>query len=302
MKVSIIINGHSGTDYQQLKTSIISVLGQDYDPLEVVVVCSDAPKLAEKLRRDFEEITLITPGEDRGLSVARNQGARVADGDVVVFTDDDVIAEDGWIEALVEIYEEHNPVGVGGHVDPIWPTHHTGLPSEFYWLVGVMHNNFVEEQRPQPVRNTFGCNISFRRDRFLEEKFNEALGKNTDNPLQGEEAELCERIDGEFWYTPNAVVRHRVDPGQLKLSYLLERAFWQGYSKGELTDDISDESSFLGDLVTESIPNRVREPTLRNIRELGVLFGLTGAVGSGFGYSYLESITSTLRSSMKSSP
>jgi hypothetical protein len=95
-----------------------------------------------------------------------------------------------------------------------------------------MHDNFVDEHVPQPVRNVFGCNISFDREAFLEaDGFREDLGKNQDRPLQGEEAELCERIDDEFWYAPDALVRHRVDPDQISARYLFRGAFWQGYSK-----------------------------------------------------------------------
>ena len=226
---------------------------------------------------------------DEGLSTARNEGAEVATGDIVVFTDDDVVADPGWVEALIEIYEREDPAGVGGNVKPIWPNGSPWyLPSEFNWLVGVMYDHFVDEQRPQPVRNTFGCNISFNREAFLEAGgFRVDLGKNQEKPLQGEEAECCERIDGEFWYTPDALVEHRVDPGQLTLQYLFRRAFWQGFSKAALTEDTDSESSYLKYLLFRSIPRRLTQPSLRNLGQIPMVLVLTSLVGLGFVYGKL---------------
>jgi hypothetical protein len=154
----------------------------------------------------------------------------------------------------------------------------------------VTHPGFVDTPETQRVRNTFGCNISFEREAFLAaDGFREDLGKNQQNPLQGEEAELCERIDGEIWYTPDAVVDHRVDRGQLSLGYLHRRAFWQGYSKAALAEDMGAESSFLHGLVFESLPRRLRKPSLAGVAQIPVLLTLTAAVGFGFLYGQLRS-------------
>ncbi len=289
MKASVVLNVHQGTDFDGFCEATDSVLGQEYDDMEVVVVVSDAPSLEAEIAESYgrlENVRIVALEDDDGLSTARNYGAEVSEGDIVVFTDDDVIAEPDWLSHIVQTYEAHEPDGVGGRAVPIWPAGNSGyLPDEFYWLVGVMHDNFVDVAEPQPVRNTFGCNISFDRDVFIKKGgFREDLGKNTDKPLQGEEAEFCERLDGEFWYTPHATVRHKVDTHQLSTEYLLKRAFWQGYSKAELADDMSDESSFLQDLLCDSIPRRLKRPTTRNLGEVAMLLLLTGAVGSGFLY------------------
>lgn len=294
MKASVVINVHAGTRPDEFAEAADSVLAQDHDDLEFVVVVSAAPDLRREIEArygDRPEVDVVTLDEDEGLSAARNAGASAATGDVVAFTDDDVVADPGWLSGLLAIYGAHDPAGVGGHVDPIWPADRPAvLPSEFDWLVGVMPENFVEHSEPQPVRNTYGCNISFDRETFLSAGgFRTDLGKNQDNPLQGEEAELCSRLDGEFWYAPDAVVRHRVDGGQLSVRYLLERSFWQGYSKAALAEELSDESAFLSTLFARSIPARLRRPMGRNLLEVLVLLAYTGAVGLGYVYGRVRS-------------
>lgn len=293
MLPSVVVNVHAGTEFEQFVAAADSILAQEGVELEFVVVVSDAPELRERIAEKYgqrDQSQIIALDEDNGLSVARNAGAEAATGDVVVFTDDDIVARPEWLTALVRIYEKHDPVGVGGRVLPSWPGDRSPwyLPAEFYWLVGVTHDNFVDEQVPQPVRNTFGCNISFNREQFLAAGgFREDLGKNQQNPLQGEEAEFCERLDGAFWYTPDAVVEHSVDPGQLSVRYLLDRAFWQGYSKAALAEETSNESSFLRHLFLEGIPRRLLRPTPRQLGAALMAIVLTGAVGLGFLYATL---------------
>ena len=292
MRASVVVNAHAGTDFEQFRAAVDSILEGTYEDIELVIVIADAPEVHEQIEDRYghhDAVELLVLDTDEGLSPARNAGAEAATGDVVVFTDDDVIADPGWLDALVEIYDREDPVGVGGHVVPIWPDDEPWyLPAEFYWLVGVVHEGFVNEKRPQQVRNTFGCNISFDRESFLNVGgFREDLGKNQDNPLQGEEAEICTRIDGEFWYNPDALVEHRVDPGQLEPGYLLRRAFWQGYSKAALAEGAEDESSFLRTLFLRSLPRRLKKPTLTHLVQVVVLLGLTAGVGFGFVYGKL---------------
>lgn len=295
MKASVVLNIHRGTDTQQLFDTVDSLLNQDYDNIEIVIVVSDAPNLCRKVKQQYGDITIIqivSLTKDDGLSAARNTGAEEATGEIVVFTDDDVVAESDWLSELVAIYKAYNPVGVGGRVIPVWPKQKPWyLPNEFFWLVGAMHDNYVDKHIPQPVRNAFGCNISFDRETFLEAGgFREDLGKNQNKPLQGEEAELCERLHGEFWYAPDALVRHQVDTGQLTVRYLFRRSFWQGYSKAALAEDTSSESSFLTDLLTDSIPRRFAPPTLVTLGETIMLTLLAGVVILGFLYGKFVTI------------
>lgn len=289
MKVSVVVNAHAGTSFQEFCGAADSILAQDYDDFEMITVIADAPKIYEQLTDqygDHDRTRFVWLEEDTGLSVARNAGAEASNADIVVFTDDDVVAEPDWLTELVAIYERYEATGVGGHVVPIWPDKKPwNFPNEFFWLVGVMHDNFVEKQKPQPVRNTFGCNISFDREAFLDAGgFREDLGKNQKYPLQGEEAELCERLDGKFWYTPDAIVHHRVNVDQLSVRYLFRRAFWQGYSKAALADDMSGESSFFRHLCAESIPRRLANPSKGHLGEIAMILSLTGLVGIGFLY------------------
>ena len=60
----------------------------------------------------FDGATYIRSSR-RGLSAARNEGAAVATGDVLLFTDDDCLSEPGWAETWAGCFAEEGDIGIG---------------------------------------------------------------------------------------------------------------------------------------------------------------------------------------------
>jgi hypothetical protein len=174
------------------------------------------------------------------------------------------------------------------------------LPEEFYWLVGVTHRGFAEQAGE--VRNTFGSNISFRKDIFeaLDGFDIEIGGRKGDKHLQGGETELCARMYDKYgqgvWYEPEAKVAHKVFNYRTDIVWLLDRALWQGYSKramSQLVEGSGDQEQDFGRrLILEFGPKRVaslfRNPSWKKVCQLVMLVGLTVTVGVGFLYGTIK--------------
>src|SRR5262249_36355071 len=83
-----------------------SILARPGADMELLVVDQSAD---EETRRGLEGIRdprlryLRTP--TRGLARARNVGIRASSGPIVLFTDDDCIAEPDWVGAVIEEYD-----------------------------------------------------------------------------------------------------------------------------------------------------------------------------------------------------
>lgn len=303
MRTSVVICTYAPDLYPDLQDAIQSVLDQTYDEVEVVVVVDGNDDLCGRVRDDYgdqERVKVHCNEENRGLSASRNAGIETATGEFIAFMDDDAVADEEWVETLVQTYEKQDVDGVGGKMTPLWVAGKPSfLPEEFYWLVGVTHRGFPDEG---PVRNTFGSNISFRND-VLEQLdgFDESLGRKGDKHVQGEETELAARmraeLDGTFYYTPDAEVAHKVFEYRTQFPWLLKRAFWQGYSKAVmatlLPDTGGNETAFLGQLLAQFIPERlwglVRSPAFHKVSQLVALVLFTAAVG--FGYLYGRAMT-----------
>jgi len=308
MRVSVVLCTHSLDRYDDLLEAAESVRTQTYADVELVLVSDGNEDVTERFEWDFgtDDYTVITAlPENRGLLEARNHGAEAATGDIVAFLDDDAIADPDWVAELVEAYEYRDAIAAGGKMVPKWVAGTPGfLPEEFYWLVGVTHRGFGPDGDPDTagvVRNTFGSNISFDRETFLElSGFDTDIGgRKGDANLQGGETELCARLQNEYgqgvWYNPEAVVAHKVFEYRTDPRWLLDRAFWQGYSKRameKLAPRSGDaESDFLTQLVRHHLPQRIsrlQNPTRLRLAQLVMTILLTGVVGTGYLYGALR--------------
>jgi glycosyltransferase involved in cell wall biosynthesis len=298
MRVSVVLCTHSLDRYDDLLEAAESVRSQTCENVELVLVSDGNDEVSERFEWDFgtDEDTVITAlPENRGLLEARNHGAETASGDVVAFLDDDAIAEPGWVAELVEAYEQRDAIAAGGKMTGRWVAGRPSfLPEEFYWLVGVTHRGFPTEECE--VRNTFGSNISFRREVFEElGGFETNLGRSGEKNLQGEETEFAARMRQRYgegvWYDPEAVVEHKVFDYRTKPKWLLERAFWQGYSKRVMSEVLPDEDggqegAFLKRLLMGYLPGRAKrlvvERELTQLLQIAAIVAFTGAVGLGY--------------------
>ena len=303
MLVSVITCSHRIDRYPDLVEAIESLVAQTYTDLELIVVVDGDKSLYEQIMTDKVPVDdVILNDENMGLSLSRNRGLNIASGEVIVFFDDDAVADRDWIKELVRMYEEYGAIAAGGKLVPLWIGGKMDfLPEEYYWLIGATHRGFAEEITE--VRNTFGSNISFRADvlRSLG-GFESELGLTASRKgaFQGEETELCIRMKQRFgkgvMYNPDAIVKHKIVGERVKIRFLLNRAFWQGYSKRIMeklsTDSLGVEKSFLKKLIVESVPNRiggmVRSPSIALIEQFVFLFVLTIATGTGYVYKTLR--------------
>lgn len=92
---------------RQLARCLDSLVRQRYPRFEVIVV-DNAPATDETRRlvgdRFFGDVTYVSEPR-RGLANAHNRGLAVARGQIVAFTDDDVIADEDWLAAMAEGFD-----------------------------------------------------------------------------------------------------------------------------------------------------------------------------------------------------
>jgi glycosyltransferase involved in cell wall biosynthesis len=303
MKVSVVICTYTADMYEHFEDCLESVRAQTYDDVEIVVVVDGNDALHERIADeygDLPELTLHCNEDNVGLSASRNAALEFVTGDVVALIDDDAVADERWVEELVSVYDSQDAIAVGGRMTPIWTAGKPDfLPEEFYWLVGVTHRGFAEAG--EEVRNTFGSNISFRTEVLRElGGFATEVGRQGEKNLQAHETELCARMREEYGrgvvYNPDAEVGHKVFAWRTDTRWLLERSFWQGYSKRAMeslvsADSSAEESDFLRQLAFEFVPCRLKglltDPSGPKAKQLATVFVLTATIGGGYLYGVL---------------
>lgn len=302
--VSVVLCTYTLEMYDHFREAADSVLDQTFDKVELVVVVDGSAEVFDRVTSEYggrSDIVIYRNETNVGLLASRNRGAELASGDVVAFIDDDAVADERWLEELVAAYKEHDRYAVGGKMTAEWVAEKPCfLPEEFYWLVGVTHRGFAKGEGE--VRNTFGSNISFRREVFHElGGFDTEIGgRRGDANLQGGETELTARLRETYgqgvWYVPAAEVAHKVFEYRTKYRWLADRAFWQGYSKRAmetLVPDSSDtEGMFLRYLLVDATPRRlrslVRKPSSEAVGQFVMLYVLMAIVGVGYLYGFTK--------------
>ncbi|MDX6715111.1 MAG: hypothetical protein QOH30_1669 [Baekduia sp.] len=220
--VSVIVSTRDRAD--SLHVALTSLLANDYPDLDVVVV-DNAPK-TDATRRVVEGLAdsrvRMVSEPVPGLSRARNTGVAHATGDVIAFTDDDVIVDPGWIVALVRGFTRAPRVGC---VTGMVPSAEIETPAQAYFdgkvgwadscrprLFDLDRNRMAEPLYPY-LPGTFGAGANFAVKRAALDDvgtFDEALGAGS--PAKGGEDidYFLRTILGGYAiaYEPAAIVWH----------------------------------------------------------------------------------------------
>jgi O-antigen biosynthesis protein len=104
---------------EDLKLCLDSLLCQDHPRLDILVV-DNAPTTdaTERLVEDsYPEVRYVREPRP-GLDWARNRAIAEAHGEIIAYTDDDVVADPGWAAALAAGFEDPQVMAVTGLV---WP-------------------------------------------------------------------------------------------------------------------------------------------------------------------------------------
>ena len=107
-------------------------------PDQVLVVVDDQPELAGRLRDRFEHLRVtVLESAGRGDAAAMNTGLALAEGDIVAFLQDDLIADFEWLARLVDALSDGRAVAAAAHVDAFYLPGARPLPDEVRWLAGA---------------------------------------------------------------------------------------------------------------------------------------------------------------------
>jgi glycosyltransferase involved in cell wall biosynthesis len=140
----------------------------------------------------------------QGLSNARNCAMAAAQGDLLIWTDDDVLVDPGWLEAYVRAAQEWPQASFfGGVVDPWfskapprWITRHFDK-LKWAFVVHQLGNDvrLLDPGAPLATHELpLGANMAFRTNILRKFPFNPKLGRLGSKLYWGEETEVIARM------------------------------------------------------------------------------------------------------------
>jgi glucosyl-dolichyl phosphate glucuronosyltransferase len=189
--------------------------------------CDDTQRVIRKWQAVLPIRSWIEPvlGKNRCL----NQAVSEAEGELLVFTDDDILADHGWLQAYDSAACRWPDVNIfGGKIDPQFPK---VIGTEFFVKekhYGILFSRYHPADKESKVKKApFGPNMMIRRNVFDSYRYDESIGPAGSEYPMGSETELLLRLSKSgmsFVYVPSASVRHLVREEQLDRRWLLARA------------------------------------------------------------------------------
>jgi len=171
--------------------------------------------------------------EKLGLSNARNRAIAEAQGIYVIFMDDDETADPDWLCAFERLIQAHDADAFGGRIRVLFEDERPAwLKDELLGFLGELNRAETIAPLTDPYTSFYGGNFGFRKSVCARVGgFDAMLGRKGSDNTGGEEVDFYRRLlDAGFkvWWTPEAVIHHRIQATKLERGYFLDLHYRMG--------------------------------------------------------------------------
>ena len=270
MQASVIVCTYNRAE--SLGKTLSALCAQEVAPAvgwEIVIVDNnsrdDTPNVVRRVAASCAHRRIRYLFEPRqGLSYARNTGIREAQGDVLLFTDDDVRPAPDWLRKVLDGLVTHDAHACGGYIAPDWEAPPPRwLTNRFHGFLAVRTDRTDTYRITSAAEAPFGANMAVRRRVFDDiGMFDTERGRKADVLSGGEDIELFERILAAGYrvmFFGDASVHHRVEAFRLTKSYLRRWRYQNSRNKAEVLGVESGRTVF-------GVPPYLLPQTARAIR------------------------------------
>jgi GT2 family glycosyltransferase len=163
----------------------------------------------------------------QGTSYAKNAVLERATGELLLWTDDDVLVDQLWLKWYIEVAAQHPEATIfGGTVRPWFEHHPPGWLIKNMKIVGpplALVDRGPEIRALERKELITGANMAFRTSAVARYRFDTKLGDIGGEVRKGEETDLIGRMRQEghraLWVGP-AIVRHHVPASRMTRKYV----------------------------------------------------------------------------------
>lgn len=244
MKFSVIIATYNRAD--ELVKTLESLKGlETTEPWEVIIVDNNSTDNTREVvlaQVDSYPVPLrYVMEKEQGRSAALNAGIRLAQGEILAITDDDVRVEPDWLRNAARALDQLGCDYLGGKALPIW----SGQLPDWMPNRGGKHWGVIAllDYGDKPVefddhRVPLGVNTVFRRECFERAGlWDNSIGRKAGTLLGQEVREWSQRGRAaglRGFYSPDLIVHHVIPEDRLTKKYFRRWFYWHGVSRAIL--------------------------------------------------------------------
>ena len=231
MEVSIIIPTYNRVN--ELDDALNSVLAQTVLPLEVIIVDDSDGDCVQQFAKEKTNVfsqkgislKFIRNFRQRSLTIARNIGIDSANGDIIMFLDDDVILENSYVLEILKVFQNFpDALGVQGFISnyPVLSKIRNAfnvfffLPHQEKNMARVLPswNNSYPSQLDSIIHCEWlsGSNHCLKRDIFKEFRYDEKLKRYCFKEDMDLSFRIFKKYPQSLFMTPFARLQHKHSP------------------------------------------------------------------------------------------
>lgn len=225
VEISVVLATYNRGESLKLLLDDLAAQSLDASTYEVIVIDDGSKEPVEPMLKHYKTPyrLIVKTQPNGGAARARDAGVRLAHGDVVIITDDDMRVDSHFLQAHKEAHAKGATV-VLGHIAA---SEHLGEMPVFERFHAHQLARFVEGVKSGRIhaRGVHVCtgNVSFRRADYIKlGGFDPALKRSEDREL----GVRLEAAGGTLAFALDAITRHESDHSDLRV--WLKRAFHYG--------------------------------------------------------------------------
>lgn len=236
LPVSVILATYNGSARLKKTLDSMTRLKAPDAGWELIIVDNgsndETPDVLEHYKSNLPMTVLhhSVPGKNASLNMALEH----TQGELIIFTDDDVLVPVCWLVDYIELAANNPEYGVfGGRIIADWPS-----PPSKAVLEGVsignafaIHEDTLPDGEIDPGK-IWGPNMAVRHQIFKEgNRFDKNIGPTGANYIPGSEASFNLRLAQQgyrFYFDNSNAVKHQIRPEQLTKKWLKGRAYRLG--------------------------------------------------------------------------
>jgi glycosyltransferase involved in cell wall biosynthesis len=237
MNVSIIFSSYNGALTLPLMLEALCAMNSPSGvEWEIIAVNNNSKDRTQEILLSYtDRLPLKVLFEAKqGKNVALNSAVAIAKGDLLIFTDDDVLPATDWLQGYCTLMEQYPDVDLfGGKIEPHWiQMPNKSLLDEI--PLGIAYAITPDDLRDGEVLpgKIWGPNMAVRKRVFRAGlDFNENIGPTMGSYIMGSETDFLERAVAKGYRTyfySRLIVKHIIRPFQIEKDWLKNRAFKAG--------------------------------------------------------------------------
>lgn len=240
-RYTVALCTHNHADRLERTLADLTALRLPRAPIEFLVIDNGSrdatPDLLQGHRWPEGFNARVVREEKLGLSNARNRAVREARGEYIIFMDDDETADPEWLCAFERLIDDHSPDAFGGRIEVLFEDERPRwLTDDLLGFLGQLNRSDSVTPLIDADSYFHGGNFGFRkRAGEAVGDFDSMLGRRGTDNTGGEEVEFYRRLLSagcKVWWTPHAVIHHRIQACKLARGYFIDLHYKAGRIAG----------------------------------------------------------------------